>query len=327
VREDEIFPPPDVGPHWGRIAGIGVAALIVVGAVLAAAGVFSGGGGDEFDVFPIHSDAGDLDARGDRIAFVAASTASPGESEIFRLNLDGGRNEPVSPMPAKYQGIDIGLDANDVSRLVYSRCDPPSGCLLYTKSFGGPESEVEVAARPNCSDTRPNMWNGRILFARGGVACDQRALLLRLGNSTLVPVTQGSAGADLNADRLVWLAPNHRTLTVKNVTSDGSLTSAGSLNAPEGGAFKPPLVIEKDYVYFVYRPASGGDFIARATVPLSGSQIERYVASDDDQGGAQAPHFAVTEGTLYITNYPQPDGKPGSGVIVRVPDPEFTPVD
>jgi hypothetical protein len=86
-------------------------------------------------------------------------------------------------------------------------------------------------------------------------------------------------------------------------------------------------VIEKDYVYFVYRPASGGDFIARAAVPLSGSQIERYLASDDDQGGAQAPHFAVTEGTLYITNYPQPDGKPGSGVIVRVPDPEFKPLD
>jgi hypothetical protein len=325
--DDEISPPPDGGPHWGRIAGISAAALVLIGALLAVAGVFSGGGGDDFDVFPIHSDAGDLDARGDRVAFVAASTGSPGESEIFRLSLDGGRNDPVSPMPAKYQGIDVGLDANDVSRLVYSRCDPPNGCLLYTKSFGGAESEVEAAARPGCSDTRPNMYNGRILFARGGEACDQNTLLLRLRNSQLVTVTQGSAGADLNADRLVWLAPNHRTLTVRNVTSTGTLTPAGTLNAPKGGAFKPPLVIERDYVYFIYRPESGGDFIARAAVPLEGSQIERYVGGHDDQGGAQAPHFAVTEGTLYITNYPRPDGKPGSGVIVRVPDPEFKRVD
>ena len=326
-EHEEVRPVPDAGPHWGRIAGIGVAALVALGALLAVAGVFSGGGGDAFDVFPIHSDAGDLDARGDRVAFVAASTGSPGESEIFRLNLEGGENDPVSPMPAKYQGIDVGLDASDVSRLVYSRCDPPNGCLLYTKSFAGAESEVQVEPRPNCSDTRPNMYNGRILFARGGAACDQHALLLKLGNSQLVTVTQGSAGADLNADGIVWLAPNHRTLTVKNVTSNGTLTPAETLNAPKGGAFKPPLVIEKDYVYFVYRPESGGDLIARAAVPLEGSQIERYAGGHDDQGGAHAPHFAVTEGTLYITNYPRPDGRPGSGVIVRVPDPEFQSVD
>src|SRR4029450_10426837 len=85
-EHEQIRPGPDARRHWGRIAGIGGAALGLIGALLAVAGVFSGGGGDAFDVFPIHSDAGDLDARGDRVAFVAASTASPGESEIFRLN-------------------------------------------------------------------------------------------------------------------------------------------------------------------------------------------------------------------------------------------------
>ena len=41
----------------------------------------------------------------------------------------------------------------------------------------------------------------------------------------------------------------------------------------------------------------------------------------------EAPHYAVTAGTLYTTNYPQPDGEPGSRVIVRIRTPVFEPAD
>ena len=301
---------------------VALVALVALGFILLGGG--GGGGGTvAFDSFPIDNVAGDLDARGEQVAFVAATPDPPGPSEIFQLSLDGGQSPPVGPMPAQYQGIDVGQDSHDNPRLVYARCDPPNGCHIYTKSFGG--SETEVAVREDgCSDTRPNMWSGRVLFARTGAACALPGLILKRG-TRVDRIDEKSAGADLNAGRLVWLAGN--ALTANSMAPDGTLTPAGSLTAPEGEAFQPPLVTEADWVYFIHRPASQRDYLARAHLPLTGSEkIEHYMPRKDDNGAAGAFHFGVTGGVVYITGYPQPDGKPGGSAVVRVPKPKFEPV-
>jgi hypothetical protein len=66
------------------------------------------------------------------------------------------------------------------------------------------------------------------------------------------------------------------------------------------------------------------NFIARARFPLGSSPIEHYVTGEGG-GVVESPHFGVTAGTLYTTNYFQPEGEPGSRVIVRVPEPDFEP--
>jgi hypothetical protein len=315
--------------NWRLIAAIGAAVLLVLAAVVlvVSGGSDDGGGGGggttaDFKPFPTHTDVGDLDARGDKVAFVAPASDSQDLSQIFRLDLGGGPNVPVTPVSGLYKAIDIGLDSHDHARLVYSRCEAPGACHIYTKPFHGQETPVPVF-RQECTDGRPNMWEGLILFARGGAACDQHGLVLkRQGGSDLVSGTAGGIGADVNDGRLVWLAGN--TLTARAVTTDAKLTRAGSLNAPEGEGFKPPLVIEGDYVYFIHHQGSQ-DFIARARLPLSGSQIEHFVKRDDDNEFEEAPHFGVTGNTLYITNYPQSNGEPGSGTVMRVRNPEFKP--
>ncbi len=314
--------------NWRLIAAIGAAGLILVAVLLIATGGGGGGGGGgskpHFTPFPTGTDVVDLDARGDKVAFVAAASDSPDQSELFRLDLGGGSNAPVGPVAASYNGIDVGRDANDHARLVYSHCD--GVCHIYTKPFRGQQETPVSVFTEECSDTRPNMWEGLILFARGGAACGQHGLVLkRPGSSDLVPGTAGSAGADVNDGRLAWLASNHRTLMARGVTTDGKLTPAGSRDAPGGEAFKPPLVIEDDYVYFVHQQASQ-DFIARARLPLDGSRIEHYVQSKNDNGAEEAPHFGVTGNTLYITNYPKRNGGSGSRMVMQVRNPTFKPV-
>jgi len=37
----------------------------------------------------------------------------------------------------------------------------------------------------------------------------------------------------------------------------------------------------------------------------------------------ESPHYAVTADTLYTSDYPQPDGEPGTRSIVRIRHPKF----
>jgi hypothetical protein len=93
---------------------------------------------------------------------------------------------------------------------------------------------------------------------------------------------------------------------------------------PAGEIFRPPIVVEGDHVYFAHN--TGGEyFIARAKVPFDGSGIEHY--APDAPGAEESPHFGVTGTTLYLTDYPQPNGDPGAGVIMRVRNAPFEPVE
>jgi hypothetical protein len=333
VSEREHVIPPPPGPHWGRIAGIGVAALVVIGAVLAVAGVFDsggGGGGDgggggggtkaEFTAFPVHADVIDLDARADKVAFITPAQGGNGK-EIRRLDLGGGPPETVTQVAPKYEGVDVGSDGSDHARLVYSSCDAANVCQLFRKPFTDVAKPVPVS-RPGCSDARPSMWKDMILFARKGPACDQPGLWLKpAGSAPLEKVTGANGGADLNNGRLVWFVPG-RGLFAKDVDTSGKLSAAGAREPPAGEAFIPPIVVDGDYAYFVHEQG-GKDFIARAALPFDKSPIEHYVAGPEDVGADEAPHFGVTGGILYITNYPRPNGDPGSRMVLRVRNPVF----
>ena len=163
------------------------------------------------------------------------------------------------------------------------------------------------------------MWNGLVLFDRSGPGCTHQLLLVHLRGGSAEPVAGATAGADLNDRHAVWLAGG--ALIDRGVSSAGELSpDTTTLKPAEGDVFRAPITVEGDHVYFVH-DQGGQFFIARAKLPLDGSEVEHYVAREGDRGSEESPHFGVTGDTLYYTDYPQPDGKPGSEkIIVRVPN-------
>jgi hypothetical protein len=291
----------------------------VIGALLAAAGVFSGGGDSvDFHPFNVGSDVPDLDARGEKLAFLAPKGGEA--TEIRRLDLETGKSALWADTAPKHQGLDMGINTSGGAVLVYSRCAPVDECDLYTKPFNG-DPKLLPASKPGCSETRPSMWSGLVLFARRGSSCSTELLLTPAGSDDPKHVAGGSLGADLNNGTAVMLSPAGELIAF-DVTTAREVTRHGSLEPPAGDMFTTPLVVEGEYAYFVHGHDSRY-FIARTRLPLGSSEIQHYSPSGDDQGAADKPHFAVTGDTLYTTNYPQPDGKGGSQKIVRITDPPF----
>jgi hypothetical protein len=203
--------------------------------------------------------------------------------------------------------------------LVYSRCDEAGACDLFRHPFNG-EPVMLAASTPECNEGRPTMWNGNVLYARGGQCADE-LWLDPPGPPPPRKVAGTTGGADVNDGKVVWLSGG--VLTASLLAADGTLESQTTLEAPPGEVFHPPIVVEDEWVYFVHNPGSENS-IVRAQIPLDGPEIERYAPGG---GAEESPHFAVTGTTLYTTSYPQPDGEPGSRVIVRVPDAEFEPAE
>jgi hypothetical protein len=310
-----------------RPAGIAAALAGVIIAVLLVSGVL-GGGGDgggtdakpAFQTFPAGGKAFELDVRGDDVVFALPATGE--DSTIQRLDLSTGRPEQVGSPAPKYSGLDVGLDRANKAQLVYSRCDSDgTACHIYRNAFSGGEREIP-ASTGECEERRPSMWKGLVLFGRSGAGCASELLLMPLSGGPAEKLTGATGGADLNDGSAVWVARG--ALTAVEVSPTGDRGSTSTLKPAEGDTFDPPLTVEGDYVYFVHE--QGAFFIARARLPLDGSEIEHYVARKGDPGSEVSPPFGFTVDTLYYTNYPQPDGKPGSGVIVRVPNPTFEPV-
>jgi hypothetical protein len=312
-------------PSWLVPVGVGGLVGLVV-AILLASGLLGGGGGDggepAFQAFEVGDEVFDLDARGDDVVFVAP--ASGEDSTIRRLDLSSEEAEPVAPPAPKFSGLDMGLDGAGHAQLVYSRCDDTdAACDIYRKPFSGAEQLIPVSTQA-CKELRPSMWTGLVLFDRTGGGCAHELMLAPLRGGPASRLTGATSGADLNDGMAVWLSAGG--LTARGVSANGETVPGGTLEPADGDAIRAPLVVEGDYVYFVHQQLSQ-NFIARAKLPLDGPEIEHYVAREGDNGAEVAPHLAVTGDALYYTDYPQPDGKPGSDVIVRVPNPKFEPAD
>jgi hypothetical protein len=316
-------------PWWQRAGAIGGAAVALLIVGLALVVQFGGddgggddgeggggGGGPDVKVFTAGTDVPDLDARADKIAFLAPAG---GGKEVRRLDPVAWKAEQVAPPAPDYKGLDVGSDGAEHAVLVYSRCDEAGACDLFRHPFNG-EPVMLAASTPECNEGRPTMWNGSVLYARGG-GCPDELWLDPSGPPPPRRVTGATGGADVNNGKVVWLEGG--VLTASLLSADGTLHSETTLEAPPGEVFHPPIVVEDEWVYFVHNPGSE-NFIVRAQIPLDGPEIERYAPGG---GAEESPHFAVTGTTVYTTNYPQPDGEPGSRVIVRVRDAEFEPAE
>ena len=308
-------------PSWLVPAGV-VAALVGL-AILLVSGVLGGGGdgggGDTKPAFQVFEfKAFDLDARGDNVVFAGPATGE--DSVIQRLDVSTGQAEPVSPPAPKFSGMDMGRDSAGHPQLVYSRCnEADTACDIYRKPFSGSEQAIP-GSTPQCRELRPSMWNGLVLFDRTGTGCAHELFLVPLRSGSERKVTGVTGGADLSDGFAVWLSGGG--LTASTVSRAGDVSAAGTLKPDEGETFQAPLTVENNHVYFVHEQG-GQFFIARAELPLDGSEIEHFVARDGDDGSEGAPHFGYTGNTLYYTNYPRPDGGPGSDVIVQVPNAKF----
>ncbi len=282
----------------------------------ATAGAVEEAAAPDFKVFNAGADVPDLDARADKIVFLAPAG---GGKEVRRLDPVAWKAEQVAPPAPDYRGLDMGSDGAGHAVLVYSRCDEADRCDLFRDPFTD-EPVMLAASTPECNEGRPTMWNGSVLYARGG-ACPDELWLDPSGPPPPRRVAGTTGGADVNDGKVAWLAGG--VLTASLLSADGTLDSETTLEAPPGEVFHPPIVVEDEWVYFVHNPGSE-NFIVRAQIPLDGPEIERYAPGG---GAEESPHFAVTGTTLYTTNYPQPDGEPGSRVIVRVRDAEFEPAE
>ncbi len=305
-------------PKWLYAGAAAVAAVIAALVVVALVGGGDDGSGlPDVRVYDAQADdVPDLDVRGDKAAFLAP--VGDVDREIRRLNLASGAMTPVVE-PAVLRNLDVGLDAAGHAHLAYARCDESNSCDIFTKPMTGPEERMSVSTE-ECSESRPAMASGMILFARVGEGCESELLLKPRGDAPERRIAGATAGNDLNDGHAVWLTG--RTLFAGRVASNGTVTPQGELTAEGGDSFKPPLVVEDRFAYFVHSQGSQ-TFIARAELPLGDSEIQHYVPGEDVAIAEESPHYAVTAGTLFTTNYPQPNGDPGSGVIVRIRNPTF----
>ncbi len=291
--------------------------IAALGVVALAGGGDDGGSSPDVRVYDARAtDVPDLDVRGDKAAFLAP--VGDVDREIRRLNLGSGAMTPVVE-PAVLRNLDVGLDAAGHAHLVYARCDESNSCDIFTKPMTGPEERSSVSTR-ECSEARPTMSSGMLLFARVGEGCESELLLKPRGDAPERRIAGATAGNDLNDGHAVWLTG--RTLFAGRVASNGTVTPQGEMTAEGGDSFKPPLVVEDRFAYFVHSQGSQS-FIARAELPLGDSEIQHYVPGENVTIAEESPHYAVTAGTLFTTNYPQPNGDPGSGVIVRIRNPTF----
>ena len=322
-------------PAWlYAAAGALAVALVALAVVLLAGGggddggapsgggAAGGGGAPDFRTFDVPGGVPDMDVRGDKAAFFAPAGGELDE-EVRQLDLASGDTQVVVPAGI-HRNLDVGLDAANHSRLVYATCNEAGqACDVFHKPFRGVEQRMPASTR-ECNEVRPSLWRGLILFARSGEGCEQALFLKPLGNAPPKRLAGQTGGGDLNDGAAVWLAGG--TLFAKGVSEKGGVTDQGEMSAADGESFDPPIVVEDNFAYFTHAQGSQ-TFIARAELPLGDSEIQHYVPGEGVVIGEEAPHYAVTANTLYTTNYPQPDGEPGSGVIVQIRNPVFEDAD
>ena len=322
-------------PAWlYAAAGALAVALVALAVVLFAGGdddggapsaggaADAGGGAPDFRTYDVPGDVEDMDVRGDKAAFFAPAGGEL-DQEVRRLDLASGDTQVLVPAGI-HRNLDVGLDAANQSRLIYSTCKGAGeSCDVFHKDFRGVEQRMPASTR-ECNEVRPSLWRGLILFARSGESCEQALFLKPLGNAPLKRLAGRSGGADLNDGAAVWLAGG--TLFAKSVSENGEIDDQGEMSAPDGESFDPPIVVEEGFAYFTHAQGSQ-TFIARTELPLGDSGIQHYVPGEGVVIGEESPHYAVTANTLYTTDYPQPDGEPGSGVIVQIRNPVFEDAD
>ena len=244
------------GRPWWIYAALAAAVLAVLAIVLVVAGGGDGGGGGgggspDVRVFRVGTDVLDMDVRGDKAAFLAPVGAEQ-KMEIRRLDLASGTTEQVVAPAQNHNSVDVGLNAAGHARLVYTGCDEAGSCDVLTRPFNGREEPMRGSSE-QCSEIRPTMYRGLILFARAGEGCTPALMLKPLGDAPPHPIAGQTAGSDLNDGAAIWLAGG--TLFAKGIGQGGQETPQGQLKPDGGDRFQAPLVVEDGFAYFVHEQA------------------------------------------------------------------------
>jgi hypothetical protein len=303
--------PKDERRPWWQIAVAAVAAVAVAAVVLVATGALSGG--SDRVTYPLDEEVRDLDVRGPMVALTKKG-ADDSVSTLSRLDLSDGSVRVLVHEAAKYNGIDVGTDARGHATVVVSRCKPDDDCDVYR--LQGSQLVRRYFATSTCKAVRPSMADGRILFSRGPPTCKDAGLWITGGDKP-DRISPAGGGADLNG-RVVADLLDPSTISVYKV-SDDSFPQIARLGKVGERLWKPPVVVDGEYVYFV-DDENSSYYIARIDHTADDPVLEHYGTPAEE-----APHFGVASGSLYAT------GLPGAGnrVIVRDddPDPDFKDVD
>jgi TIR domain len=306
----------DREPRWRLVAAIAAGvALIALAVVLSGALGGDGGGSDESGEsgqlgvsndaeYQVDADVFEVDARGSLIAL----TTRHSEGELLgRVDPAGGIDNLVSK-PWNYNGIDVGTNGRGNPTVVASRCD---GELCDVYALKDDRLVSKHFARGTCGATRPSMFDGTVLFYRGGRGCQEKALFLKRGDEKEPERIAGSTqGADLNGNVAAALLSSGALEVFKVDAIDDS----SRLLAEGKHSLGPPVTVDGDYVYLTDQEGSSYS-IVRFDHTAAEPVLERYAPHGRALPEASAPSFGVSSEELYVEGL--------DGVIYRDDDPDF----
>jgi hypothetical protein len=118
--------------------------------------------GDSY--FTVDHPIRDIDVHANHVAWTVADSHD-------RVHLRGGFAATSHELPIRrgfFAGIDLGTDSRGRTVLVYARCPSPDGrrCDLYLYRTGHGEHRLDSVSRRVCSETKPRIHRGVLLFTR-----------------------------------------------------------------------------------------------------------------------------------------------------------------
>jgi hypothetical protein len=116
--------------------------------------------------FTVDHPVRDLDVRANHVAW---SVGNDRDRDHLRGGFGKTAHDLPIPTAGLFGGIDLGTDSRGRTVLVYARCPRPEGrrCDLYLyRPVGRPERRLDSVSRRACSESKPHIDRGVLLFTR-----------------------------------------------------------------------------------------------------------------------------------------------------------------
>jgi hypothetical protein len=257
----------------------------------------------------------DIDVRANHVAWTVADSRG-------RAHLRGGFARTAHPLPvrpaASFGGIDLGTDTRGRTVLVYARCPNarrrPCDLYLYRPTIRR-ERRLASVSRRACSETKPHISRGVLLFTRSG-RCSHGLFLKRPGGRLRRVMRRAPIAYDF-AGRTVAFERSGKEIRLLHVGRRRSRVVA----LGEGGNVGGPR-LDRGFVYW-QRSVAGRDDILRR--PLAGGGTETLERGGRGWVGVSSDNleaFAVNRRRLFYL-FGGFDGGAGFPIGLVEPAPVF----
>src|SRR4051812_12931510 len=107
---------------------------------------------------------GAISAQGDDLAYTASN---PSGSKRLRMGFGAAATNVPVRAADEFSGLDLGTDSRGRATLIYSRCNGPRPCDLFTYRLGARrERKLKSLSRSACNEKLPHLVRGTVVFVR-----------------------------------------------------------------------------------------------------------------------------------------------------------------